>query len=510
MSNTKRIAKNTVILYIRMVMVMLIALYTSRVVLKALGVSDFGLYNVVGGVVGLFGFLRVTIAGASQRFMNFEMVKEGGNPNAVFRSCWTIHIIIALIVLFLAETIGLWFLNAKINIPEGREFAANIVYQTTIASLFATILSIPLSAIIVAHEDFKIYAFISVFETLLKLGIAFLIMADDGDRLVLYGFLIMAASFLHFFIYLIYSAKKYDEVGFRLLFDRDRFKEIFSYVGWSLVGQIAIVGCNQGNSLLVNMFHSVIANAAMTVGIQVNGAVTSLSSNFQAAFKPQITKSYAGNDFDYLKYLIYTTSKISYCLLFVVAIPIMINIDFILDIWLDEVPVYSNIFCVLYLVNGILNALSEPLSYGVAASGRIKWFQITTAIVYLSDLFILYFLFRMGMPPATAMWVKISIMVVILFVRLYFSSEVVPSIMIKSYYKQVLMPLLFMSLPCIIIALIMGQFFHSISLRVLLTTVVFLINLFFVWYIALSKNERSTLVNMVKSKIHSPKKLTLL
>jgi len=501
MSNTKRIAKNTVVLYIRMVIVMLISLYTSRIVLKALGVSDFGLYNVVGGVVGLFGFLRVTIAGASQRFMNYEMVKEDGDVKSVFRSCWTIHIFITLIVIFLAETVGLWFLNTKVNIPEGREFAANLIYQTTIASLCATIISIPLSAVIVAHENFKIYAFLSVFETLLKLGIAFLIMADNGDRLILYGILIMFASFLHFFIYLLYSAKKYSEVCLRILLDRGRFREIFSFVGWSMVGQIAIVGCNQGNSLLVNMFHSVIANAAMTIGIQVNGAVVSLSSNFQAAFKPQITQSFARNDFNYLKYLVYTTSKISYCLLFVVAIPIMVNIDFILDLWLEEVPVYSNIFCVLYLVNGILNALSEPLSFSIAASGRIKWFQITTAIVYLSDLIILYFLFRMGLPPATAMWVKVSIMVVILFVRLYFSNNEVPSITINSYFKHVLAPLLIVSIPCVALAIVLSAFFDSLILRLVLTTVIFAFNICLVWYVALSKSERNSLLTMIKGKM---------
>lgn len=500
MSNTKRIAKNTIVLYIRMIVVMLITLYTSRIVLKALGVDDFGLYGVVGGVVGLFAFFKTSLGKATQRFLNVEMVAEGGDLKTVFRTSFTIHILIAVIMLIVAETIGLWFLNAKINIPEGREFAANVIYQTTIISVCVSMLEIPFSADIVAHEKMSFFAVVSILDAILKLAIAFVIMEDSGDRLILYGILMMAIAIINLLLYYLYCKRKFSEISLRLSFDKKRFKDIFSFVGWTLVGQVAIVGCNQGNSILVNMFHSVAANAAMAVGIQVSNAVNNLSGNFQTAFNPQITKSYAEGDYNYLKFLVFTTSKISYCILFVVALPIVFNIDFVLDIWLDKVPDMSNIFCILCLSNGIINALSAPLNFCVMASGRIKWFQIVTAIVYLSDLVILYALFKMGLPPATAMWVKVSIMVVILFVRLYYAHRDIGCIDFITYIKQVITPLVFMTVLSVIIGLALQPLFSDLIKRIVFTTVLVMMNVVLIWFVALSKSQRSSLVNIILKK----------
>lgn len=501
MSNTKRIAKNTVVLYIRMVIVMFISLFTSRVVLKALGVEDFGLYGVIGGVVGLLTFFKRSMSKATQRFLNVEMVRADGDMNAVFRSSWTIHVFIALVVLVLAETIGLWFLNAKINIPEGRVFAANIIYQTTIVSLFVSVLEIPLSADIVAHEEMTFFAVVGVLDAVLKLVIAFLIMYSKGDRLILYGVLLMSITIINFLLYLIYCKHKFIEISLKPLFDRQRFADIFSFVGWTLVGQVAIVGCNQGNTILVNLFHSVVANAAMTVASQVNHAVTNLASNFQTAFNPQITKSYSAGDFKYLRYLVYATSKISYCLLFVVALPVVFNIDFLLDLWLDKVPELSNIFCILYLANGIINALSAPLNFSVLASGRIKWFQIVTALVYLSDLVILYVLFVIGFPPTTAMWVKVGIMVVILFVRLIYAHREVECIDFSSYSHHVLLPLCLMSVGSIVVGYFLHLLFANLALRIMLTLVIVLVNSILIWFVALNKTERDSLLKMLKIRI---------
>lgn len=499
-SNTKRIAQNTIVLYIRMVVVLLITLYTSRVVLIALGVEDFGLYGVIGGVVGLFAFLKTSMSKATQRFLNVEMVAENGDLKAVFRTSLTIHLLIAILILVLAETVGLWLLNAKINIPEGREFAANIIYQTTIVSLCVSMIEIPFSADIIAHEKMTFFAVISVLDAVLKLAIAFLIMAEKGDRLILYGFLMMAVSMINVILYYIYCKRKFLEISLKPCFDRQRFKDILSFVGWTLLGQAAIIGCNQGNNILVNMFHSVAANAAMAVGNQVSNAVTNLSSNFQTAFNPQITKSYAEGDYNYLRFLVYSTSKISYCLLFVAALPITFNINFILDIWLDKVPDLSNIFCVLFMANAIINALSAPLNFSVLASGHIKWFQIVTAIVYLSDLVILYFLFKMGLPPATAMWVKVGIMVVILFVRLYYAHKEIECVNFGSYLKQVLIPLTLMSVGSILVAFALHPFFTNLAQRVLLTMVIMMVNIVMIWFVALSKSQRESFVNIIHQR----------
>ena len=499
-SSTKRIAKNTIVLYLRMIIVLLMSLYTSRLVLQALGVDDFGLFGVIGGVVGLFSFFKTSMAKATQRFLNVEMVAEGGDLKTVFRTSLTIHALIAIIIIVLAETIGLWFLNAKVNIPEGREFAANIIYQTTIISVCFSILEVPFSADIIAHERMGFFAIVSVLDAFLKLGIAFLLLYDEGDRLILYGFLTMAVSLINVLLYFFYCKRVFSEICLRPCFDKQRFADIFSFVGWTLIGQMAVVGCNQGNSVLVNMFHSVAANAAMTVGHQVSNAVTNLSSNFQTAFNPQITKSYAEKDYVYLKFLVFTTSKISYSLLFVAALPIAFNIDFILDIWLDKVPELSNIFCILFMANSIINALSAPLNFCVLASGRIKWFQIVTAVVYLSDLLILYGLFQLGFPPETAMWVKVGIMVIILFVRLYYAHKEIECINFSAYLNQVLLPLTIMTVLSTAIGYGLQLFFNNLVLRVLLTVVMMFANVILIWFIALTKNQRNSVVNIIRKR----------
>ena len=500
MSNTRTIAKNTIVLYIRMVMVLLITLYTSRVVLQALGIDDFGLYGVIGGVVGLFAFLKTSIGKATQRFLNVEMVAKDGDLRSVFQTSWTIHLLLAVIILILAETVGLWFLNAKVNIPEGREFAANMLYHTTVVALCVSMLEIPFSSVIIAHEKMTIFAVIGVLDAVLKLGIAFLILYDEGDRLILYGILITGITILNVLIYYIYCKRKFSEISIKLCYDSKRFKDIFGFVGWTVLGQAAIVGCNQGNAVLVNLFHSVAANAAMSVGRQVSGAVDNLASNFQTAFNPQITKSFAEGDYKYLRFLVFTTSKISYCLLFVAALPIVINIDCVLDLWLDTVPPLSNIFCILCLVNSIINALSAPLNFCVLAAGRIKWFQIVTALVYLSDLIILYALFQLGLPPETAMWVKVSIMVVILMVRLYYAHKEIPNIGLQSFTVLVILPLLLMSVGSIVFALALVPLFENLILRLCLTAVAVLINIVLMWFVALSKSERVAVVKIIKKK----------
>lgn len=483
-----------------MVIVMFITLYTSRIVLKALGVDDFGLYGVIGGVVGLFSFLKTSMGKATQRFLNVEMVAQDGDLKAVFQTSWTIHVFIAIVIFLLAETIGLWFLNAKINIPEGREVAANILYHATVVSLCVSMLEIPFSAQIIAYEKMSFFAIISVLDAVLKLGIAFVILVDNGDRLVLYGLLIMCISIVNVLLYYIFCKKEFQGTSIRLNFEKKRFKDIFGFVGWTLLGQAAIVACNQGNAILVNMFHTVAANAAMTIGGQVSSTINNLSGNFQTAFNPQITKSYAEGDFSYLKFLVFTTSKISYCLLFVVALPIAINIDWVLKLWLGQVPEMANIFCLLCISNGILNALSQPLNFSVLASGKIKWFQIVTSLVYLCDLVILYGLFKLGLPPTTAMWVKISIMVVVLFVRLYYAHREIPCIGLRTFTNQVILPLLFMSVSSVAIAVITMRYFDNITCRLYITPFVIIINLILVWFVALSKKEKDAVIRIINKK----------
>ncbi|MCF0206771.1 MAG: oligosaccharide flippase family protein, partial [Bacteroidales bacterium] len=348
-SRNKRIATNTFWLYIRSLIVMLVSLYTSRVILDALGVEDYGLYNVVGGVVGLFSFLRTSMTKSTQRFLNVEMVNPLGRLKDTFSVSLFVHVIIAVVALFLLETVGLWFLNNYIQIPSGREHAANMVYQSTVFSLILTIISVPYNASIIAHEKMGYFAIVSIVDCLLKLLICYLILVDGFDRLILYGWLMLGVSFVNFLMYVAYCLIMCSETSFRLLYDKALFRDMFSYTTWTVVGQAAIVGTNQGNNILVNIFHTVTANAAMGVANQVNSAVVSLTSNFQTAFNPQITKSYAAKDYAYLTSLVYTTSKISYLLLLIVSLPLMFNVEDILNIWLKEVPQDAGVFCIWVL-----------------------------------------------------------------------------------------------------------------------------------------------------------------
>ena len=331
MSNTqktKQIAKNTVVLYVRMIITMLITLFSSRIVLQALGVSDFGLYNVVGGVVALLSFLRTSLTSSTQRFISYEI---GRNDTVQLKKVFSIsvstHILISVLIFILAETIGLWFLNNYIQIPSGRENAAFWIYQFSVVSLCISAITIPYNADVISHERMSYYAFVTITEAFLKLAFAYALLLFGTDKLILYGGLMMLINIIGFFLYYGYCRRKFSETKYEYYFDKRLFTQIFSFSGWTIFGELSVAGANQGTSILVNMFYNLTANAAIGISQQVNNAVAGLTVNFQTAFRPQLTKSYAAHDYDYMNNLICKTSKISYFLLYLAAIPIVINID---------------------------------------------------------------------------------------------------------------------------------------------------------------------------------------
>ena len=498
--NNKRIAKNTFVLYVRMILVMLVGLYTSRVVLQALGINDFGLYNVIGGVVALFTFLRTSMEKCTQRFLNVAMAKLDERTDRTFSVAVIIHICMAIIALVLAETIGLWFINTYIQIPNGREFAANCIYQTVVGGLILTIITIPYSACIIAHEKMGMFALISVIDCIINLLIAILLLKFSGDSLILYGCLVLIAGIINFLCYIIYCRFKFSETKLVFVKDKALYKKMLSYTSWTLLGHAMIIGTNQGNTILVNIFHGVAANAAMGVANQVNRQVLNLTNNFQTAFNPQITKAYASGDYNYLKKLVYSTSKISFFMLSVVSIPLALNIDTILDIWLKEVPQYSDIFCILMLSSGILQALSAPLNFCVMATGQIKWFQIVTGLVFLSDLIILYSLFSFGLPPTTAMWVKVSIMLVVVWVRLAFAQKEIECISYKGYIKEVLWPIGISTTLCVLCALGASYFISGIVSQIIVTTILIFSCIVIVYTVGLNREEKTMLIKILKHK----------
>lgn len=502
---TKRIAKNAVLLYIRMVATLIITLFTSRIVLKSLGFDDFGLYNVIGGVVTLFAFLRSSISSSTQRFLAYEMGSStADNLRHVFCVCLTTHILLALVLFALAETIGLWFLNTHINIPVGREEAANWIYQFAVLSLCMNMVSLPYDADIVSNERMGYFAFLSILDAVLKLAIAYIVLYTKGDNLILYGALMMGISALNLFLNWIYCRMKFAETRFCFFWDKAMFLRIFSFSGWTIYGQLAVVGSNQGTNILVNIFHSVAANAAMGVGHQVNSALTGLVSNFQTAFKPQITKSYASGDYEYLTSLTNYASKISFFLLFLVSLPIILNIEWVLQLWLERVPAHAGELCIVFIIASLCNAVSAPLWMNIFATGRVRNYQLGLSAAYVAELIAVYVLFRMGYPLVVGVSMKAVLNFVVVFVRLYYTHTTQPQFSLVGYSRQVLLPVFCAAILTIAVSLPVANMTNNDLIRLSLTPIIVIVSIALAYFVGLNKREKKSLRNLIyKCKRHA-------
>ena len=499
MGNTKRIAKNTIVLYLRMIVIMLITLYTSRVVLKALGFEDYGLYNVIGGVVALMSFLKSSMSESTQRFLSYEMGKGNiDNLKNVFSVSLTTHFLIALILLVLAETLGLWFLNTQINIPDGREAAANWIYQFSVVSLCIGIISVPFSADIISHEEMGYFAFLSILDAVLKLAFSIAITFASTDKLILYGLLMLLLPIINITLNWSYCYRRHSETHYKFFWDKEMFKKIFSFSGWTIWGQLAIVGSNQGTGILVNIFHSVTANAALGVGHQVNHAVTGLISNFQTAFKPQITKSYAAGDFKYLNTLTNYAAKISFYLFFIVSLPLLLNIDFVLDLWLDKVPQYANVFCVIFIIASACNAISAPLYMNIFSTGRIKGYQIAMSIAYIVELVVLYIIFKLGYSVVVGVALKAVLNFIVIFIRMAYAHKEVESFSGSNYIKKVFLPLMLSVAVTLGVAFVLFHYTNGMWQTIGATIFIVFVSLLTAYYIGLNQNERMSLLKTVK------------
>lgn len=477
---------------------MVITLYSSRIVLQALGVEDYGIFNVVGGIVALLTFLKSSFASSSQRFISYELGRQDEDQlKKVFGTCVTSHLLMAIIILLIAETLGLWFLNAKMNIPEGRMIAANWVYQCAIGSLLLSMVSVPYNADIISHEKMTYFAVVGITEAVLKLLFAFVLLFFDTDSLILYAFLTFFLNLLVFLSYTIYCRFKFQETKRVFYFEKEQFKRVFSFSGWTILGQSAVVAANYGTGILVNMFHTVAANAAMGIAQQVNGALTGLTSNFQTAFQPQLTKSYAAKDYEYLNKLISYTSKISFFLLFIVTYPILLNINIVLDVWLTIVPEYANTFCILFIIASLLNSLGTALWTSIFATGSIKSYQITSSLIFFSDVIFVYVAFYYGCAPTVCMVIKAFINLVILFVRVYFAKQKVTGFSASSYLKNTILSSLIATVITVIITLPVYSYAET-GLGILLSTIWSLIaSIIVLYFVGLNKREKTIVINLI-------------
>ena len=419
-ANNKRLAKNTALLYVRMAILMLVTLYTSRVVLNALGVEDYGIYNVVAGLVSMFGVLTGSITVAISRFITFELgKKENQELNKVFSSSVNVQFVIIVVILIISETIGVWFLNSKMVIPYERLTAANYVYQATILSFAVTLFNVPYNAAIIAHEKMSAFAYISILEAVLKLLTAFVIEILNSDKLIAYGILIMLVSVILILIYTIYCKRIFQECTYHYVYDKPILIKMLSYAGWTYIGVSGAVMRDQGGIILINLFFGPLVNAARGISVQVQHAVNNFSQNFMTAINPQITKSYASGDVEHMKYLISKGTRFGYYLVLIISLPILFNTDYILHVWLKTVPDQSVWFVRLSILFVLSESISNPLVTSASASGKIRNYQLLVGGIQFMNFPLSYLFLLWGCPAESVLVVAIALSQCCLLSRLY-------------------------------------------------------------------------------------------
>lgn len=485
-----------------MLLTMGVSLYTSRVILSELGISDFGIYNVIGGVVMLFSSINTTMATAVQRFMNFEMGKKNFKRlNDIFNTSVIIHFYIAGIIFLLLETIGVWFVNFQMNIDPTKLEAANWVLQFSIFTFVVTVISVPYNAAIIANEKMKAFAFISIIDVVLKLLIAFSIGWMAFDKLKSYAVLMFLVSVILRFVYGIYARRNFEECRFKWEWDKILFKEMTAFAGWNLIGVSSTLIRTQGINIVLNIFFGTVVNAAMGIANQVKQTVDNFTNNFLTAIAPQITKSYAAKDFDYLMKLIFRGSKYSFFLILLLTLPILIETEFLLGIWLKEVPTYTVDFVRLILIIGIIESLSKTLIQTMFATGDNKKYQIIVGSVTLLNLPLSILFLYWGFNPQITLTIGIVIAVFALMVRLVMLKSMV-SLNVRKFLSKVVLVVLMVSVLSAIIpyavTFLMEQGVVRFFINGILSVILVVVS---VYLVGLSTKEKTFIVEKIKEFI---------
>ncbi len=418
-ANNKRIAKNTAFLYVRMIFVMFIMFYASRVVLRALGVVDYGVYNVVGGVVVMLAFITGPMTAAVSRFITFTLGKgDEAELRKVVGTLRSVLLLLALLILLLAETVGLWFVMTQLVIPPERMTAAFWVYQCSVATSIITVLSMPYMAMVIAHEHMNTYAVVSIVESVAKLGAALLLLVLDADHLIFYGVFLLTAQVMIRIVYTLYCRKHFSESRAPLTWNRPLLRDIGSYCGWAIGGNLAVVGYTQGLNILLNLFFGPAVNAARGVAVQVQTAAGQLCTNFQMAIRPQITKNYANGDLEYMHKLMMYSTKYSFYLMLLVVIPVVVNAPFILHVWLGNVPDHTAEFIRITMLVALIESVKEPLLAAIHATGKLRVFQSAEGILLLTIPVIAYVGLKWGhISPETVFWIYFCVEAITQIVR---------------------------------------------------------------------------------------------
>lgn len=485
-----------------------VSLYTSRVVLQVLGVSDYGIYGLVGGFVAMFSFLNYAMSSATQRYLSFDIGKgDYERLRKTFSAALTIHVGIALLVLLLAETLGLWYVNYKMVFPEERTFAVNVVYQFSVASSLLGIIQVPYNSLIIARERMSVYAYVGIIEVFFKLIIVFLLVYFGSDKLITYSVLTFVVAFIIRMIYQLYCRKHFKESIYHFKYDKDYYKELISYSGWNLFENISAVARGQGSNVVLNIFFGVVANAAYGITAVVQVAMSSLIRNFQIAVNPQITISYARGEFKTMQNLVNQSSKFSFLMALLLISPILLNIDFILKIWLENPPLYASemiFFCLLCL---LVDTLSGSLNTAIQATGKIKAYQVVIGTLVLINLPISYLLFKNEVTdlPSVIFKIWLILSIISLFFRLYFLKKLLDFniiIFLKEVLAKVVVVVIFSGIIGYGLKLI---FIEKTFIKVGAETLIYLILLAGIIYFLVLNQKEKQFIQQLKNKFISSK-----
>ena len=476
---------------------MAITLFTSREILRILGVDDFGIYNVVAGVVVLLAFLQTGLTSAFQRYLAYDIGRRDEEQvNRTFCMSVNANLCIVLIIVLLAETAGLWFVNTQLFIPEDRMSTAIIVYHFSVLTFVLTILRIPYNSAIVAYERMSFYAYISIVESVLKLVIVYLLVLSSADKLYLYAILLMVVSALILFLYFLYCFNFIKTCRYHYYWNKNYFNELLSFSGWSMLAGVANVSAQQGGNILLNIFSGLSANASYGIANQVSHAVYAFSQNFQVAFNPQITKLFAARSYTYLYQLVFRSSLASYYLMLIVAVPFILQIDFVLDLWLDKVPEYASGFCILMTLYQLVDAFQAPINTLIYASGKVKIYNMWLSAMIFFNLPISYLLLKLGLTVYYVFIIRVSLNVLTAIVRIWYMKSLMQFPTIR-YLREVLLKastITFLSFGLsIFICLIVNNGFLKLLISALITLLVIVM-----W--GFSKNDRMIVWAFIKRK----------
>lgn len=504
-SSNKRLAKNTLMLYVRMLLVMFVTLYTSRVVLRVLGVEDYGIYSIVGGVVVSFSLLSNAMSGAISRFITFALGKEETKKvKKLFGVSVFIQICLGILIIACGEIIGPYLLNTQMSIPQGRVDAANILFQFSLITFVIKLFCVPFNALIISNERLSAYAYFGIGEVGLQLSVVFLIQAFSADKLIMYGFLLAMVALIYVTMQYIYCKLTFPSQMASPSFDKSIFTEMANFASWNFIGTSAGILKNQGVDIIVNVFTGVVVNAARGIAYQINTAVTNFSENFITALRPQIVKAYASEDKKRLNFLVEQGARFSGYLLLVLTIPLIFEMDTLLQLWLKVVPPYAETFARLQLIDAIVVSLSQTLVIALLATGKIRNYQLMVGGINLLNMPLSWLLLYLGFPVLVTYIVSISLNILCLVCRLLFANRLA-NIVIVRYLRKVVMNVIIVACASIVLPTIITRFIEpSLQRMVIVMTTCVLTTLLSILYIGMTASERTYLYSKAFSLIRKP------